>query len=158
MVNWGLLPRLATAAQAATSEARSGPPDGADARHRSDGTRRYPVPEYPDRELRVTAACPDCAATAVDRREVVEHRPCGSVRPRDAVQADGGYRCPDCDATGPAASPGFSVVGELYDCEACLARFDDPDYVVDVVAPVPAERTSGPSSPRQRRTLARGER
>ncbi|MFC7046147.1 hypothetical protein ACFQH6_12655 [Halobacteriaceae archaeon GCM10025711] len=134
------------------------PPDGAATRHRSDVTRRYPVPEYPDRELRVTVACPDCAATAVDRREVVEHRPCGSVRPLDAVQVDGGYRCPDCDVTGPAASPGFSVVGELYDCEACLARFDDPDYVVGVVAPATAERTAESPSPRQPRTLPGSER
>ena len=155
MVNWGLLPRLATAAQAATSETRSTPPDGTATPHRSDGTRRYPVPEYPARELRVTVACPDCAATDLDRRRVVEHHVCGSVRPLDAVQLDGGYRCPDCDATGPAASPGFSVVGELYDCGACLSRFDEPDHVVDVVPVAPDERTPGSPPPRQRRTLAR---
>lgn len=77
--------------------------------------------EHPTRELRLEAQCPDCGVSDPSYQHVVEHEPCGCIRPLEAFADAGG--CPDCGGTTDAA-----VIARLYDCRDCDSRFDTPAY------------------------------
>jgi len=66
------------------------------------------------------SGCPRCGGP-LERRSVLEHEPCGAIRPRLEFEAAGGLDCPDCDVVEAGA---FRTVGELFWCPGCEERFD----------------------------------
>lgn len=90
-------------------------------RPRRDRWTPYRRGEYPEHRLSIEAACPDCHAAAPPYRHVVEHEPCGCIRPFDEFADAGG--CPNCGGVDDA-----TVIARLYACPSCGSSFDTPAY------------------------------
>lgn len=44
-------------------------------------------------------SCPRCGSAAVHLIDVVEHEPCGAIKPREEFETDDGVCCPNCDSS-----------------------------------------------------------
>lgn len=90
-------------------------------RTRTDRCGDYRCGEYPARKLLLETRCPDCTAVDPPYQHVLEHDPCGCIRPFEAFADAGG--CPDCGGVADA-----SVIGRYYTCPTCRSSFDTPEY------------------------------
>lgn len=95
-----------------------------DDRTRADRFETYRRGEYPAHRLFLEATCPDCHAQAPPYRHVLEHEPCGCIRPFEAFSDAGG--CPNCGGV-----EGATVIARLYACQTCGSSFDTPEYHLD---------------------------
>ena len=91
------------------------------ARPRRDEWKSYRRGEYPTFRLVLETVCPDCRAASPPYQHVLEHEPCGCIRPFDAFADAGG--CPNCGGVDEAA-----VIARLYTCPVCGSTFDTPSH------------------------------
>ena len=96
---------------------------GIDANDRTQRDRwaAYRRGEHPEYRFSIEAACPDCHAPAPPYEHVIEHEPCGCIRPFDEFADANG--CPNCGGVDDA-----TVIARLYACPACGSSFDTPAY------------------------------
>ena len=82
--------------------------------------------------LRISEACPACAAQDLDDVTLVYHFACAAVFPL-AEGADAALRCPKCGEQGTLGQPGFEPSGVLAHCRACGR--DSPEAVPSLECP-----------------------
>lgn len=80
-------------------------------------------------EVHSKYACPRCKSDNVEFTELLEHMKCGYIGPKDTFVKDEVFVCPRCQTVLGEGSSDHRVIGNFYQCEKCLYRFDKPDVV-----------------------------
>ena len=74
-------------------------------------------------------ACSRCKSDNVEFTELFEHIRCGYIGPKDTFVKEDVLVCPRCQTVLGEGSSDHRVIGNFYQCEKCLYRFDKPDVV-----------------------------
>jgi hypothetical protein len=74
-------------------------------------------------------ACPRCKSDNVGFTELLEHMKCGNIGPKDTFVKGTFLMCPRCQNILTEGGPDNRVIGNFYQCEKCVYRFDRPDVV-----------------------------
>jgi len=61
--------------------------------------------------------------------ELLEHMKCGNIGPKDTFVKGAFLVCPRCQNVLTEGGPDNRVIGNFYQCEKCVYRFDRPDVV-----------------------------
>jgi rubrerythrin len=74
-------------------------------------------------------ACPKCGSHNVEFTELIEHKKCGNIGPKDGFAKGSSLICPRCQAELKEQMSDYRTIGNFYQCEKCGHRFDKPDVV-----------------------------
>ena len=74
-------------------------------------------------------ACSRCKSDNVEFTELFEHIKCGYIGPKGTFVKEDVLVCPRCQTVLGEGSSDHRVIGNFYQCEKCLYRFDKPDVV-----------------------------
>ena len=92
-----------------------------------DRVLRCPKCDY--REVDVKLQCPNCGSTNIERVRIIQHRICGYIDLEISFRQDGRLVCPHCH-TPILSENDYRVLGTLYYCYNCRARFHEPDVML----------------------------
>lgn len=70
--------------------------------------------------------CPRCGSKNLRRTTLVSHISCGYTGPLEDMATNEGYVCKKCGKPLGKEGEGYIVLGRLFTCEECGARFDSP--------------------------------
>jgi hypothetical protein len=80
-------------------------------------------------EVHSKYACSRCKSDNVEFTELFEHIKCGYIGSKDTFVKEDVLACPRCQTVLGEGSSDHRVIGNFYQCEKCLYRFDKPDVV-----------------------------
>jgi len=80
-------------------------------------------------EVHSKYACSRCKSDNVEFTELFEHIKCGYIGAKDTFVKEDVLACPRCQTVLGEGSSDHRVIGNFYQCEKCLYRFDKPDVV-----------------------------
>ena len=80
-------------------------------------------------EVHSKYGCPRCKSDNVEFTELLEHIKCGYIGSKDTFVKEGVLVCPRCQAGLVEKAVDHRVIGNFYQCEKCVYRFDRPDVV-----------------------------
>jgi predicted RNA-binding Zn-ribbon protein involved in translation (DUF1610 family) len=74
-------------------------------------------------------ACPKCGSHNVEFTELIEHKKCGNIGPKDSFAKGSSLICPRCQTELKREMSDYRTIGNFYQCEKCGHRFDKPDVI-----------------------------
>ena len=86
-------------------------------------------PQCGSPEVHSRYACPRCKSDNVEFTELLEHKKCGSIGPKNTFLKGSSLFCPRCQDLLVEGSQDYRIVGNFFQCEKCAYRFDRPDVV-----------------------------
>lgn len=90
-------------------------------------SKLHVCPECSSTGLEFATVCTGCESNRVLKKDVIEHLTCGCVKPREAFeQRNGDYSCPKCGDVLRSVGVDYAKMGELFVCQDCEDRFDEP--------------------------------
>jgi DNA-directed RNA polymerase subunit M/transcription elongation factor TFIIS len=92
-------------------------------------SRVLTCPQCGSPDMHSKYACPRCKSDNVGFTELLEHMKCGNIGPKDTFVKDALMVCPRCQSVLTEGGLDNRVIGNFYQCEKCVYRFDRPDVV-----------------------------
>lgn len=83
-------------------------------------------PNCQSKKIKVSLRCPNCNSFNIEKEEMLEHLPCGAVRPRIDFKHGNELICPKCGERLEAIGVDYSRMGRSYICNECGEKFDLP--------------------------------
>lgn len=81
-------------------------------------------PNCQSKKIKVSLRCPNCNSLDIKKEDLLEHLPCGAVRPRIAFKHGSELICPKCGDQLEAIGVNYSRMGQSYLCSDCGEKFD----------------------------------
>lgn len=83
-------------------------------------------PNCQSKKVNVSLRCPNCNSFDINQEEMLEHLPCGAVRPRIDFKKGNELICPKCGDQLEAIGDNYSRMRKSYVCNECGEKFELP--------------------------------
>lgn len=104
----------------------------------------YTCAEHDTAQLQLSCSCPQCGGQDIMAQRVVEHQPCGCIKPLANFTTGHDITCPECETPIEQSSSEYRLITTIYDCQTCGQRGDRLKYQLTNQSQSPTQQSQPP--------------
>lgn len=113
----------------------------------------YTCAEHDTAQLQLTYLCPQCGGQDITAQRVVEHHPCGCIKPFENFIDGHDTTCPKCNSPIGQSPSEYRPITTIYDCQTCGQRSDRLQYQLTNQSPTYQSQPPLATAPRHRAVI-----